>query len=203
MHKQLLYILFTFFIFSCSEDKVDNQSKLIQQKILNDIVKNGKSGDIILKKGYGLVSQTIVKALDEKIQISHCGILHKDTITNEFYIIHSVARQVSDADGVQKISLKKFVNDVKPKDFYLMRYNSNTDFITNEALCYLEKRIPFDHKYNLDSNDELYCSEFIYKIFFSEKQFEVFKSIEIKNKQILLFNDIFKNDEFSIIIKYI
>ena len=167
--KTNIYLILLLTLFSCDSEKksqTDNSS-LQRNKILKSITSKGQSGDVILKNGYGLVSKSIVKILNEEIPLSHCGILIKDTINNNFYIVHSVARQVSDIDGVQKIELSKFLNDVKPQDLYLLRYKTDSVAkIKAEALCLLNSKIPFDHKYNLYNDDELYCSEFIYKIFF-------------------------------------
>ena len=202
MKYNIFFILLTI-LFSCDtetqKEKIDTDKQ--REKIVQDIISKGQSGDIILKNGYGMVSKTIVKILNERTPISHCGILIKDSIKQEFYIIHSVAKQVSDADGVQKISLDKFINDVKPDDFYLLRYNTNDNIkIVNEAQCFLNARIPFDHKYNLYNDNELYCSELIYKIFFNQFQEEVFIPLKYGTSKLLYFNTILEHQNFEKII---
>lgn len=204
MSRIIIVFLILLSITSCSDTNRTNDAKIVQKKILSNIIEKGKTGDIVLKNGYGLVSKAIVKLLDERIPISHCGILMKDDKSNSFYIIHSVAKQVSDRDGVQKISLKKFINDVNPKDFYLLRYKENEkDFISREAKCYLSNKTPFDHKYDLYSNEELYCSEFIYKIFFSEKGIDSFIPRNKRGGRVLHFNEILDSEYFETIISYI
>jgi len=200
----LIYIFIALVLFSCKKDTpVDNKEReAFEKKALESIIAKGKSGDIILKNGYGQISRTITKVLNEKIKISHCGILIVNEESNERYIIHSVAKQISDRDGIQTIDLERFIKDVKPGDLHMLRYKTDTtEKIKDEAICLLEKEIPFDHKYDLKNDNELYCSELIYKIFLNTYFEEVFERKPFGYGEILLFNPILTNKNFDIIIK--
>ena len=62
-----------------------------------------QDGDIILRKGYGIVSENIAKYLDEEYVISHCGIVVKSQKGN-YFVIHSVSGRLPEDDGVQVCS---------------------------------------------------------------------------------------------------
>lgn len=162
-----------------------------------------RPGDIIMKNGYGNISRMITSVLDEEHAISHCGILDVDDSTGAFYIIHSVAKQVSDRDGVQRIGLKRFINDVKPGDLYLLRYkdHAKASAIVKEARCLLAAEVPFDHSYDLTSDDALYCSEFVYKVVLNSCMSETFKIRKLNNTDLLYFNGILNNKNFEILLK--
>ena len=70
-----------------------------------------KDGDIILRHGYGFVSDMIVETLNDSTGISHCAILTK--YKNHWIIVHSVSSTLSDVDGVQWQDLNTFINQSK------------------------------------------------------------------------------------------
>ena len=190
-------------LLSCTSETPEIKKQRIshQNEIVKQVKEKGRNGDVVLKNGYGFVSRSIVKLMNEEIPISHCGLLIKDSLDDNFYIIHAVAKQVSDRDGVQKISLEKFINDVRPEDFYLIRHKTNSQStIVNEAICLLNSEIPFDHNYDLKTDDEIYCSEFIYKIFLNTISDEVFTPRTYGTNKLLYFNDLLKHKNFETII---
>ena len=121
---------------------------------------NLKSGDIILRKSYGLISEIVVIQLGDTIDISHCGIIQK-TNTGEFNVIHCLSKKVSDSDGVQICSLKHFLNDSKMESVRVVRFRADTNsVISKRAEYYLEHKIPFDEKFDAADSSAFFCSEF-------------------------------------------
>lgn len=49
-------------------------------------------GDIILRKGSGMISDFIAASMKDLLPYSHCGILVKEN--NEWKVIHSLAREL-------------------------------------------------------------------------------------------------------------
>ena len=118
-----------------------------------------KDGDIILRMGEGWISQLICKKLNDTIHISHCGILiHSDK--GDFDDIHVLSKDVSDTDGVQRCSLDQFIADSQKGSIKIVRLK--TDFphiLTEKAIYYLNKKTPFDYKFNLQDSTAFFCSE--------------------------------------------
>ena len=118
-----------------------------------------QSGDIILRKGYGLVSEIIVFSLNDSVEISHCGIISKNE-NGECFVIHSLSKKVSEIDGMQICSLKKFVDDAKRGTVKVVRYNSdNTVLIEHYAKYYLKQSIHFDEEFDMSDTTSFYCME--------------------------------------------
>lgn len=126
-----------------------------------------KEGDIILRHGYGLVSDMIVKTLNEDIDISHCAILKKKD--NTWFAIHSVSQSLSEYDGVQTQDLNSFIKESQQNSVVVVRYkNLNDTALHNVAIKadqYLQKRIPFDHSFDLSDSSKFYCTELLYYAF--------------------------------------
>lgn len=118
-----------------------------------------KSGDIILRKSYGLISDIIVAQLNDTLDVSHCGIIVTDS-SGSFMVIHSLSKKVSDVDGVQICSLEDFLNDSQLKTVRVVRYKSADSYkIAIAANDYLSRKVPFDEDFNPNDTTALYCSE--------------------------------------------
>ena len=134
-------------------------------------------GDIILRHGYGLVSDGIVETLNKDINISHCAILTKDT-NNQFIVIHSVSQSLSDFDGVQSQDLKSFIKDSKLNSVIVVRYRfkpgEDPSIVGKRAKYYLAKKIPFDMDFDLKDSSKFYCAELLWKIFKDNYNYDCF-----------------------------
>ncbi|MFH0866386.1 MAG: YiiX/YebB-like N1pC/P60 family cysteine hydrolase [Bacteroidota bacterium] len=142
-----------------------------------------KEGDIILRHGYGFVSDMIVETLNDSIGLSHCSILAKDDI-GEWMIIHSVSSTLTDIDGVQSQPFAPFINDSKKNSVVVIRYkNAKNDSdlarIGQRAEYYLDKQIPFDDSFDLEDSTKFYCSELLWKVIKDEYSVDIF---EAKNR---------------------
>lgn len=142
-----------------------------------------KEGDIILRHGYGFVSDMIVETLNNSIGLSHCSILTRDD-NGKWLIVHSVSSTLTDIDGVQSQPLAPFINDSKKNSVVVIRYkhaknDSDLARIGERARYYLEKQIPFDDSFDLNDSTKFYCSELPWKIFKDEYNIDIF---ETKNR---------------------
>lgn len=118
-----------------------------------------RAGDIILRKSYGMISDIIVKQLNDSTNISHCGVICNDT-TGQFYIIHSLAKMVSEADGMQQCSLSDFMKDSRFETVKVYRFRrGNGKKIEQKAINYLNQKIAFDHDFNMNDSSKFNCIE--------------------------------------------
>jgi len=116
-------------------------------------------GDIILRKGNGLISNFIVASLKDSLPYSHCGILLKEN--KEWKVIHSLARELSETDGVQECSLNDFLEDCDDSCIMVARCKKNKadSIITWFARYYLKEKVPFDYQFSLADSSAFFCSE--------------------------------------------
>ncbi|MGF1566040.1 MAG: YiiX/YebB-like N1pC/P60 family cysteine hydrolase [Flavobacteriales bacterium] len=122
-----------------------------------------RHGDIILRRGYGMVSRMIATRLEGVYALSHCGVvIERDS---RFYVVHTVSSNVSDFDGMQIHSLDEFVRQSKPGSIAVTRLNDSLDvaILIRESLRFLEAQVPFDHDFDLHDASTLYCSEMIWR----------------------------------------
>lgn len=128
-----------------------------------------KEGDIILRHGYGFVSNSIVKALGEDLPVSHVGMIVKNE-QGGFSVIHSVSQTLSDYDGVQVQDLWSFVHDSQLSSIVVVRFKNAIEsenqgqLMAAQAFTYLQKQVPFDYRFDLEDPAAFYCSELIVRI---------------------------------------
>lgn len=117
-----------------------------------------KSGDIILRKGEGILSEFITHYLTDTLSVSHCGIIIKDK--KGLQVIHALSKSVSDTDGVQICTLDKFIEESIPHSLIIIRYKKDTvGQIASQALYYLHEHKPFDNKFDMQDSSAFFCSE--------------------------------------------
>ncbi len=157
-------------------DKATPDSAYESDKLSSAEVAMLCNGDIILRKGFGFVSNKIVEILNEPYSLSHCGIVVLDD--GAPYVIHSVSSTLSDYDGVQRSSLNSFFADSKPCSIVVVRYlGAETDggtLITTEAKRYLQDKVPFDNSFDLADNTKMYCTELVWKILLDKYSCDIY-----------------------------
>jgi hypothetical protein len=156
------------FLVSCSS--ADQERDPINYTLSADELELLNEGDILLRHGYGFVSNMIVKTLDEQIPVSHVGILTIDPADGKYKVIHSVSQTISDADGVQKQDLKSFVRDSQPNTLIVVRYRNASlhedkiSLISERAFYYLSQKIPFDYTFDFNNTKSFFCTEFVGRV---------------------------------------
>lgn len=133
------------FFFGCNQKK-------------ENITPSLKDGDIIFQTSQSAQSQAI--QLATKSKYSHCGIIYKND--NEYFVFEAI-------QPVQKTSLNKWI--ARGKDgHYIVKRLKDTNVLTSENLQKMKKASEMMNGKNYDlyfewSNDKIYCSELIWKIY--------------------------------------
>lgn len=118
-----------------------------------------ESGDIILRKGYGLVSEVVIYQLNDTVDVSHCGIVVLNE-KGEFDVIHSLSRTVSKFDGLQICSLSEFMDDSKTETVKVFRYKNDRQVsIQQYAQYYLYEKKAFDESFDMADSTSFCCLE--------------------------------------------
>lgn len=140
-----------------------------------------KNGDIIFQTSLSLQSKAI--QLATKSKYSHCGIIFKEG--NDFYVYEAV-------QPIKQTKLSEWIKSGEEHHFVVKRLKNSDDILTNEVLMKMKKiGISFKGK-NYDrffewSDDKIYCSELIWKIYKRATGIEVGKlqrlgSFDLNNK---------------------
>lgn len=178
INSLLIFLFFTYFVIVTYNHLEDKKMKSINYSLTNEEYRLIKNGDIILRYGYGLVSDMIVNTLSEDIRVSHCAIVLKNDTT--FSVIHSVSQTISDFDGVQIQDIRQFIHDSKENSVIVMRYKNNDNSTSNcniseRAVYYLNKRVPFDMSFNINDTTRFFCTELIWKVIKDVKNTDIFE----------------------------
>ncbi len=163
-----------------------------------------KTGDIIMRRGFGLMSTMIADALDENPEVSHCGIIVK--INHNFYVVHSISKALSQTDGVRYDMLGSFIKQSKPNSVVVTRYKSLTPSmikrLKDKTLYYLEKKIPFDHAFDLHDSTKFYCNELVRNIILHATGTDVYKQIPEGTDRHVRFEVFYNPEYFGVIINH-
>lgn len=172
----------------------------LSQKEIDEL----QDGDILLRHGYGLVSDMIVEQLGEKYDISHCAIVCKDD--SGCRVIHSVSSSLSDIDGVQSQDLKTFINESQFNSVIAVRYKPKTNkplsAISHEAKYFLSRHIPFDNAFNINDSSEFYCTELPYRVILNEYGDDILVGKNDQHKDHLRFDTFLDTTKFQIIFNH-
>jgi hypothetical protein len=164
-----------------------------------------RDGDIILRHGYGYVSDMIVRQLNEKYDISHCAIICKSGKT--LFVIHSVSQSLSPYDGVQSQDLEPFIRDSRENSIIIVRYQSKVpgkdgSNISRRAKQYLDEKIPFDNAFNLNDSTGFYCQELPYRCILNEFGDDIFNGRNGQKEDPIHFTAFLDISRFKIILNH-
>lgn len=173
-------------LFSCSlmlwaltgcngtEQAAGNSTDVVAQEIkevkaenkamLDDARKIIQSGDLVLRTGTDYSSEQIKALSKQDATYSHGGIAFVDS--GVVYVCHVETDYFHITNKVKKEPLDSFCNPAKNLGFAVARYTM-TDEEKKKFLDYLNQRqaqqVAFDIKFDLATDDKMYCSEMIYK----------------------------------------
>lgn len=171
-----------------------------------DEVSELHEGDIILRHGYGFVSDMIVETLNDSTGLSHCAIL--TTLNGKWSVIHSVSSTLTEVDGVQCQDLETFVNQSKRNSFVVMRYkhaknDSALVGIGERAKYYLSRQIPFDESFDLVDTTSFYCTELLWHVFKDQFKIDIFESkYRSRHYDYMTFDSFLDTTNFKVIIDH-
>lgn len=161
-----LFIFLVGFIYYLDAESQPDSASVVY-KLSSDEIAKLQEGDLILRRGYGLLSTLIMKMMDEHYQVTHLGVLIKEH--GQFYVIHSLSSSVSEVDGIQKQRLDSFVNNSYPSTLLISRLKNITpqqiSRVKDRLRYYLQQQVPFDHYFDAQDTTAYYCSELVWKIY--------------------------------------
>ncbi len=179
--------------------RLENAKTVVKQLADNDEIKNG---DLIFQTSLSGQSKAI--QLATKSKYSHCGLLYKDG--NEFYVFEAV-------QPVKRTPLDKWIARGKDGKYVIKRLK-NADQVLTPATLTKMKQVgdQFNGKnYDLTfewSDDKIYCSELIWKIYERGAGIEIgklqklsefdLKNDAVKNKMRERYGDNIPKDEIVI-----
>lgn len=125
---------------------------------------NVQTGDLIMRTGNDFTSDVMRKlSLGDKTY-SHGGIasLENDTL----FVYHAMGGEWNPDKKIRRDPFILFCNPYENRGFGIFRYQLSdikmAGFLSR-VMSYYHKGIAFDMKFDLASDDKMYCTEYIYK----------------------------------------
>ncbi|NPA45161.1 MAG: hypothetical protein GXO49_06495 [Chlorobi bacterium] len=197
-------LIFALWLFRFIYNKIEYKKEKAITYILSDKEKKLiNNGDIILRRGYGMISDYIVNSFNEKYKISHSGIIEKKD--GKINVIHSESSSLLKTEGIQKQSLDEFTDAGHKNSVIIVRFNKCSDNeynkITNRANYYLNKKIPFSYTLKPKDTTQMFCSEVIWHIFLDEFNVDIFSGKNNKT-DFYQFKNFWDTTYFDVIINH-
>jgi hypothetical protein len=124
-----------------------------------------QEGDLVFRRGLSIASR-VVLAADKEGGYSHVGIIVKDS-TN-WYVIHAVPGETDKEypiEIIKKETLPKFFAPEKAAAGAIFRLDTCEVFgclAAQKAKILFDRKLLFDHDYDLKDSTKMYCTELIY-----------------------------------------
>jgi hypothetical protein len=155
MKAILIYIIIFPSLFFTNTDKqrINSTFKFDETQLQN--------GDIILRSGRGFLSEVFRSMSDKEKKYSHAGIIF--FINKNPFVCHYI-----DADSIDfKVEpLNIFASSYQCSAFAVYRYNLSAKMqciIVNEIHKNILHPLPFDNRFDLRTDDSMYCTEWVCK----------------------------------------
>lgn len=202
---QLLLFFFSSLNWQCQQKKIINpiiisaedsiqEINFLQQAVSKiDSVKNLiKTGDLITRTGNDFTSQSLKTLNRRNKTYSHCGIA--EVKADSIFIYHALGGEWNPNQKILKQSLKEFTDPVNNNSFGVFRYNL-PDSLKRKwvaaAANYYKNEVTFDMDFDLETNDKMYCAEYVYKCFKEAAPLLSFNISKINNFKFVGVDDLF------------
>jgi hypothetical protein len=123
-----------------------------------------QSGDLILRTGRDYTSEVMRRLSRHDKTYSHCGIA---SIENDsLFVYHAIGGEWNPDQKLRRDLFALFCNPYENRGFGIYRYSFNEEQkkeVLQNARKFYKAGIMFDMQFNLDTDDRMYCSEFVYK----------------------------------------
>jgi hypothetical protein len=140
-------------------------------------------GDIVFRRGADAISDLFCKMNQKDNSFSHLGIVLAQN--DSLFVFHSIGGEDNPDEKIRKENFPSFVTPHLNIGLGFMRMPiGNSELRQLDSIVkawYFQKRT-FDMKFNLNTDDKLYCAEFVYKAFRYAKKDSTLFSTSKANK---------------------
>ena len=164
------------FIFSCNAPSQNSIPALSSTDSLSEF-KNEKeifakiaglkkwvqSGDLILRTGRDFTSDIMRRVSKTDTTYSHCAIASWENDT--LFVYHALGGEWNPDEKIRRDPFEFFCNPYENRGIGIYRYTIN-DLAKINLIKVAQKfsaGVLFDNKFDLSSDDRMYCSEYVYK----------------------------------------
>jgi len=151
--------VFAFFLIGCKQKPLFSLD--LDETILRE-------GDIAFRRGLSIASR-VVLAAEKEGGYSHIGIVVGDT--SGWFVIHAVPGETDKENPLEIMKKEPFVQFFAPDRAVagaIFRLDTLENFAlkaAQKAKILYERKLLFDHNYDLEDSTKMYCTELLYFVF--------------------------------------
>ena len=168
--KRISFFLFLFFLIACHTTPEKKLSIHSSESLAADfrMIDSAKTlihnGDIIFRNGNDEVSRAARSMNRKDTSFSHCGLL---LIENDsIFVYHALGGIYNPSQRLRRDPIDSFCTPFENNAFGIYRYNLKKDQqgkLGTVVKNYYRAGLKFDLFFNYQSDDVMYCSEFVFK----------------------------------------
>ncbi len=171
------------------QEKIVLQSAVLKIDCVQKII---ETGDLITRTGNDFTSQSLKTLNQRNKTYSHCGIalVKGDSV----FIYHALGGEWNPNQKILRQSLLEFTDPVNNNSFGVFRFLLPKEIKQKwvaAAEDFYKKEISFDMAFNLDTNDKMYCAEYVYKCFLAADPALKFNISHINDFRFIGVDDLF------------
>lgn len=124
-----------------------------------------RSGDLIFRHGRGAISNMLMTFSRKDPKYSHSGIVSIEN--KKVFVYHAIGGEENVSNKLRKDPLMVFCNPNDVHSFGIYRLDLNSfqlQEMDSMAKSYYKLGLEFDTKFDLATDEKMYCSEFVYKM---------------------------------------
>lgn len=162
-----------------------------------------QTGDVLLRKGFGWVSETIADYLDEAYPITHCGLVIKQS-SDSIAILHTLSNERH--NGMLLEPLASYCQQSQKGSLIAVRLRASQEDkerIILETKYLLAQKIPFDLGFDDRDSSKLYCIEMLRNVYQNVLQKDILaRRATDKGMDVLCMDNLLDTTNFDILFNH-
>lgn len=170
MKRNSFIFLFLFFLAACKQagqkQSIFHSADLLAAdfRMIDSVKPLIQNGDVIFRNGIDLVSQAARSMNRQDTSFSHCGLVFVEN--DSVFVYHALGGVYNPSQRLRRDPIDSFCTPVENNAFGIYRYSLQKEQEIKLATIvknYYRAGLKFDLYFNYQSDDVMYCSEFVFK----------------------------------------
>ena len=141
-----------------------HEADIANKHLVDTAVSLLRSGYVVLRMGLGADSRLLAQFNRKDKSYSHCGIVMIEN--GQPYVYHSIGGEDNPDARLRRDPVSLFFSPLHNTALAIVKYNlddNEVEDLRKVVNTYYRQRPKFDMKFDLATDDKLYCAEFVYK----------------------------------------
>lgn len=165
-----IFLFLLFLLLSCRQKKQDIPAGIspallaADYTLIDNVTPLIKNGDVIFRNGNDEVSRAARSMNRKDTSFSHCGLVFVEH--DSVFVYHAIGGMYNPNQRLRRDPLDSFCNPSENNAFGIYRYalkKDQTDKLRAQVTAHYRAGLKFDLFFNFQSDEVMYCSEFVFK----------------------------------------